>query len=92
MQGPTVAPAPALPDPRNLENLGHEQYVAMLESCIPTLKADHAAAVYLLAELRREGDVQVKKRHFMKAAGRIQGGLPPFVEIALNLVKVAGKS
>lgn len=85
MHAPTV-----LPDASQLENLNHDQYVAMLESCLPTLKADHSAAAFLLASLRQEGDVQVKRARFMKDAGRIKGGLPPFVEIALNLVKASG--
>lgn len=86
MNGPTT-----LPDATQLDNLNHAQYVAMLESCLPTMKADHSAAVYLLAELRKEGDVRIKRARFMKDAGKITGGLPPFVEIALNLVKANGK-
>lgn len=84
-------PAATLPDPRHLDNLSEAQYIAMLESCIPTMKADHAAAVYMLAFLKNSGDVRVKRAQFMRSASRIQGGIPPFVEVALTLVKETGR-
>jgi hypothetical protein len=63
-----------------------QDYLAMLQTCLPTLKSEHYAAVYLRAEMTRAGDVQVQKRRFLKAAKLIIGGLPPFTEVALQLI------
>jgi hypothetical protein len=61
-------------------------YVAMLTKCLPTLHSEYFAARFMLAELKREGDVQVKKEQFMKVAGKILGGLPPMTEAALSII------
>mgnify|MGYP001567339494 FL=1 len=70
-------------------NIEQQNYVEMLRSNLPTLAAEHMAGRYLLAELTRAGDVKVKKAQFMKAAGKIQGGVPPLTEVALRII--AGK-
>lgn len=62
------------------------EYVAMLRSCLPTLNAEHKAAMFMLAELTNQTDVQVKKAMFMKAAGRIIGMLPPMTDAALRVI------
>ena len=61
-------------------------YVAMLRKCLPTLKAEHAAGAYMLAELTKQGDVQAMKKQFMNAARKITGGIPPMTEVALQLI------
>ena len=67
-------------------------YVTMLQTCLATHKSEHLANAFLLAEVTKAGDVQVKKRQFLKAARRIVGGLPPFTEVALQLIaSQAGK-
>jgi hypothetical protein len=69
-----------------------QDYLTMLRTCLPTLKAEHLAGQFLMAEMTKAGDVQVKKRQFIKAAKRIVGGLPPFTEVALQLIASQGKS
>lgn len=59
---------------------------AMLASCLPTLRAELYAAEFMHAEITRSRDVQQRKRKFMKAAGKITGGLPPMTETALRVV------
>jgi hypothetical protein len=63
-----------------------QDYIAMLTSCLPTLKAEHYAGRFLMAEMTKAGDVQVIKKQFLKAAKRVTGGLPPFTEVALQLI------
>lgn len=92
MDAPTVA-APAEKirpiDPEVQATIEKNDYLKMLNECIPTLKAEHAAAVYMRAFLRNDGDTAVHQRHFMRAAGRITGGMPPMTETALELVRAA---
>lgn len=68
------------------EIIAKQDYIAMLTSCLPTLRSEYLAGQFLMAEMTKAGDVQVKKRHFIKAAKRIVGGLPPFTEVALQLI------
>lgn len=89
---PAVAPAPVLTAAQKQAQaiIDKQDHVAMLVSCLPTLKSEYLAGQFLMAEVTRAGDVQVKKRHFMKAAKRIVGGLPPFTEVALQLIAAKG--
>ena len=94
----TAAAAPAAPAPTLTPAQAEAQavidkqdYVAMLTTCLPTLKAEHYAGRYLMAELTRAGDVQVLKKQFIKAAKRVVGGLPPFTEVALQMIAGQGK-
>lgn len=94
-----AAQAPAAPPPTLTPQQAAAQavidkrdYLAMLTACRPTLKSEYLAGEFINAELTRAGDVQVKKRQFLKAAKRIVGGLPPFTEVALQLIaSQAGK-
>ena len=88
-----------LPAPRLTPAQQHAQdvidrndYTKMLRDCLPTLRSEVLAAEFMLAELTGSRDVQVKKRKFMKAAGRIVGGLPPMTESALNVVRYSQKA
>jgi hypothetical protein len=88
-----AAPAPTL-TPAQAEAqaiIDKQDYLAMLRTCLPTLKSEHYAARYLTAELTHAGDVQVVKKQFLKASKRITGGLPPFTEVALKLIAGPGK-
>lgn len=67
-----------------------QDYITMLADCLPTLKAEHYAARYLMGEMTSAGDVQVLKKQFLKAAKRVTGGLPPFTEVALQLIRKPG--
>lgn len=94
MQLPATPVAPTLtPQQAAAQAIIEKQdYLAMLHTCLPTLKAEHYAGRYLMAEMTHAGDVQVLKRQFLKAAKRIVGGLPPFTEVALQMIaKQAGK-
>lgn len=89
-----AAPAPTLTPAQAAAQavIDKRDYLAMLTACRPTLKSEYLAGEFLMAELTKAGDVQVKKRQFLKAAKRIVGGLPPFTEVALQLVaSQAGK-
>lgn len=72
--------------------IDRDDYLAMLESCLPTLRAEVCAVEYMRAEITRSRDVQVKKRRFLKAAGRITGGLPPMTDAALSVVRMSPKA
>lgn len=90
MIAPTTAPA-AAPELTEAQQVAQAQidagnYVKMLQDCLPTLNAEHLAARFMLSELKKTGDVQVHKRQFMKAAGKIVGGLPPFTDAALRII------
>lgn len=61
-------------------------YKAMLTDCLPTLRSELLAAEFMVAELSRSRDVQNRKRKFLKAAGRITGGMPPMTEAALSVI------
>jgi len=61
-------------------------YQSMLRNCLPTLRAEVLAAEFMLSELTKSRDVQLRKKKFMKAAGKITGGLPPMTETALRVV------
>jgi hypothetical protein len=61
-------------------------YATMLKSCLPTLRADLYAAEFMLAEMARSRDVQQRKKKFLKAAGKITGGIPPMTETALRVI------
>lgn len=94
-----AAPAPAAPasalTPQQAAAqaiIDKQDYLTMLRTCLPTLKAEHYAASFLMAEMTHAGDVQVQKRRFLKAAKRIVGGLPPFTEVALQLIASQGKA
>jgi hypothetical protein len=90
----TAAPAAPVLTPAQAEAqaiIDKQDYVAMLTSCLPTLKAEHYAGRYLMAEMTKAGDVQVIKKQFIKAAKRITGGLPPFTESALQFIAAQGK-
>ena len=93
-----TAAAPAMPAPpltpaqaEAQAIIDKQDYLTMLRSCLPTLKAEHLAGQFLMAEMTKAGDVQVHKRRFLKAAKRIVGGLPPFTEVALQLIARQGK-
>lgn len=86
MDAPIAAPVLTQAQQEAQAVIDKGDYVAMLSRTLPTLKAEYLAAAYLLAELARQGDVQVKKAQFMKAAGRIQGGMPPMTEVAVKLI------
>ncbi len=88
MNAPETAPPAAVQetDPAVLHVIEKADYVAMLRSCLPTLNAEHKAAMFMLAELTRQGDVQIKKAQFMKAAGKVVGGLPPMTDAALRVI------
>lgn len=89
----TAAPAPALTPSQAAAQaiIDKQDYLTMLRTCLPTLKSEHLAGQFLMAELTKAGDVQVKKRQFIKAAKRVVGGLPPFTEVALQLIAGQGK-
>lgn len=73
------------------ETIERNDYLTMLRSCLPTLRAEVCAAEFMLAELTRSRDVQVRKRKFLKAAGKIVGGLPPMTDAALTVVRMSPK-
>lgn len=91
MNGPTVAPEQEIRpiDPEVQHTIERNDYAKMLKECIPTLKADHAGAVYLQAVLMEMGDAHVKRAHFLKAAARVTGGHPPFMELALQQIEAS---
>lgn len=66
-------------------------YVKMLRECLPTLRAEVYAAEFMMAELTGSRDVQTRKRKFLKAAGRIVGGLPPMTDSALTVIRMSPK-
>ncbi len=87
MNAPTTAPAPtAIPD--KLNDATPEQYLAMVEKCIPIQKSEYLSLLYMRAEMRHDGDVQTKKAQFMKAAGRLDPSLalPPMTDAALRII------
>lgn len=71
------------------DKIDAEKYGEMLEECIPTLKANHAGAVYLMAVLKQQGDTHVKRRHFLRAASKVKGAHPPFMELALEQIRAS---
>ena len=89
----TAAPAPTLTPSQAAAQaiIDKQDYVAMLTNCLPTLKSEHYAGRFLMAEMTKAGDVQVLKRQFIKAAKKVVGGLPPFTEVALQLIASQGK-
>jgi hypothetical protein len=91
---PTKAPAPVLtPEQQQAQaTIDANDYKAMLASCLPTLRAELYAAEFMQAELTRSRDVQLRKRKFLKAAGRITGGLPPFTDAALTVIRMSPKA
>lgn len=92
MEAPTVAPAAEQIrpiDPAVQATIEKNDYLKMLNECIPTLKAEHAAAVFMRAFLRQDGDTHILKAQFMKAAGRISGGIPPMTETALQIISAS---
>jgi hypothetical protein len=91
---PEGAPAPALtPEQLKAQKVIDDGNVkAMLTSCLPTLRAELYAAEFMHAEITRARDVQTRKRKFMKAAGKITGGLPPMTETALRVVANSPKA
>ena len=91
---PTPAAAPALtPEQQKAQAaIDANDYKAMLASCLPTLRAELYAAEFMHAEITRSRDVQQRKKKFMKAAGRITGGLPPMTETALRVVANSPKA
>jgi hypothetical protein len=88
MQLPSTPAAPVLTPQQAAAQaiIDKQDYLAMLRTCLPTLTSEHLAGQFLMAEMTKAGDVQVKKRQFMKAARNIVGGLPPFTEVALQLI------
>lgn len=58
----------------------------MLRNIMPTLRSELLAAEFMLAELTKRRDVQTAKRKFLKAAGKIVGGLPPMTDAALRVI------
>lgn len=91
---PTPAPAPVLtPEQQRAQaTIDANDYKAMLASCLPTLRSELYAAEFMFAEITRSRDVQQRKRKFMKAAGKITGGLPPMTETALRVVANSPKA
>jgi hypothetical protein len=91
---PDGAPAPALTaeQQKAQDTIERHDYLAMLRSCLPTLRAEVLAAEFMEAELTRSRDVQVKKRRFLKAAGKITGGLPPMTDAALSVIRMSPKA
>lgn len=91
---PTIEQAaPAAPvkpiDPDVQATIERNDYLKMLNECIPTLKAELHAAMFMRAFLMQAGDTHVHRAHFMKSAGRITGGLPPMTETALQIIRAA---
>ncbi|SDC69647.1 hypothetical protein SAMN05428966_102135 [Massilia sp. PDC64] len=91
---PTPATAPVLtPEQQHAQKVIDDGNVkAMLASCLPTLRAELYAAEFMHAEITRSRDVQTRKKKFMKAAGKITGGLPPMTETALRVVANSPKA
>ena len=92
LHSPTTAPEPAKLTPAQQaaqDVIQAQDYATMLRDTVPTLKADHAGAVYLLAVLDQAGDAHVKRRQFLKAAGKVTGGHPPFMELALIQIQAS---
>lgn len=90
IEQPAPAAEPVKPiDPEVQATIERNDYIKMLKDCIPTYKAEHAAAVFMLAFLRKDGDTHIKRAQFMKAAGRITGGIPPFTETALGVISAS---
>lgn len=71
------------------EVIAANDYRTMLESCIPTLRAELFAAEYMLAEMSGHADVQDRKGMFLEAAKHITGGLPPMTETALQAIAMS---
>lgn len=98
MHAPTTNPMPAQAPVLTLEQQQAQKVIddgnvkAMLASCLPTLRAELYAAEFMHAEITRSRDVQQRKRKFMKAAGKITGGLPPMTETALRVVANSPKA
>lgn len=86
MNAPTAAPELTKAQQEAQDTIERGDYVAMLRKCLPTLKAEHAAGAFLLAEMTKQGDVQAMKKQFMNAARKITGGMPPMTEVALQLI------
>jgi hypothetical protein len=59
---------------------------AMLTSCLPTLRSELYAAEFMHAEVTHARDVQTRKKKFLKAAGKVTGGIPPMTETALRVI------
>lgn len=93
-----ASPAPAAAPTFTAEQLAAQKVIddgnvkAMLASCLPTLRAELYAAEFMHAEITRSRDVQTRKKKFMKAAGKITGGLPPMTETALRVVANSPKA
>lgn len=89
MHAPTTATEVSTLTPAQQEaqaTIERQDYIKMLREGLPTLKSEYRAAEFMLAELTRAGDVQVKKKQFMKSAGAVTGGMPPMTEVALRLI------
>lgn len=86
MNAPTTAQELTPAQQAAQETIEKQDYQKMLSSCIPTLRSELYAAEYMSAELNRNRDVQNRKRKFMKAAARIDGGIPPMTETALQII------
>lgn len=93
MLAPTTAPE-AQPEAQPLTEaqqkaqdvVDQQNYEAMLRDTLPTLRSELLAAEYMLAEITRARDVQLRKRRFLKAAGKIVAGIPPMTETALKVI------
>lgn len=88
---PTTAPVLTPSQQAAQANIDSKNTKAMMAACLPSLHAEYLAARFLMAEMDKMGDVQVKKKQFLKVAGRIVGGLPPFTETALKLIANANR-
>jgi hypothetical protein len=89
LNAPTTQPEQAVLTPEQQKAqavIDAHDYQAMLRNCLPTLRAEVLAAEFMLSELTKSRDVQLRKKKFMKAAGKITGGLPPMTETALRVV------
>lgn len=85
-EAPAAAPQLTPAQQAAQDDIERGNYVKMLQTCMPTLNAEVLAARFMLSELTGRRDVQVRKRVFMKAAGKIVGGLPPFADAALRVI------
>lgn len=85
---PDAAPVPALtPDQLAAQAVVDAGDIkTMLHGCLPLLRAEVLAAEFMLAEATKSRDVQVRKRRFLKAAGKIDGLLPQFTDCALRII------
>lgn len=88
---PAAAPVLTAEQQKAQDTIERNDYLAMLRSCLPTLRAEVLAVEFMQAELTKSRDVQLRKRKFLKAAGKITGGLPPFTDAALTVVRMSPK-